>query len=213
MKIEMKNVDKRFKKNSILSNVNVTFESGNIYGLYGRNGSGKSVFLKLLCGFYIPSNGEILYDGVNLNAKNEFPKDLRALIEKPSFFPDLTGFQNLKLLADITNKITDDDIIDALEIVNLVSEKDKKYSKYSLGMKQKLGIAQVIMENPQVMILDEPFNGIESKTVETLIEWLKSKQNENKIIIVSTHIKDDLEKLTSKILFFDNGFIKEYEES
>ena len=213
MKIEVKNVNKRFKKNTVLSNVNATFESGNIYGLYGRNGSGKSVFLKLLCGFYIPSDGEILYDGVNLNVKNEFPKDLRALIEKPSFFPDLTGFQNLKLLSDITNKITDKDIIEALKVVNLVSEKDKKYSKYSLGMKQKLGIAQVIMEDPQVMILDEPFNGIESKTVENLIEWFKSKQKENKIIIVSTHIKEDLEKLTDKILFFDDGCIKKYEKS
>lgn len=121
------------------------------------NGTGKSVFLKLICGFYIPDSGEIKIDGINYNLCNDFPKDLRALIEKPSFFPELTGYENLKLLADIQRKIDDKQIREALDIVNLTEDMDKKYHKYSLGMKQKLGIAQVIMENPKIMILDEPF--------------------------------------------------------
>ena len=105
MKIEVKNVSKKFKDVEIIKPFSYTFESGRIYGLCGRNGSGKSVFLKLLAGYYVPSEGEILYDGVNLNAKLEFPKNLRALIESPSFFPDMTGYENLKMLADIQGKI------------------------------------------------------------------------------------------------------------
>lgn len=206
MKIEIKNVYKSFKNNEVLNNINITLETGKIYGLYGRNGSGKSVLLKLICGFYIPSSGEILYDEENLNLKKEFPKNLRALIEKPSFFPELTGFENLKMLARIQNKISDADIINALEIVNLKDEMNKKYSKYSLGMKQKLGIAQAIMENPDILVLDEPFNGIEQRTVEKLINYLNSIKN-NKLIIVSTHIRDDLEKLSDSVFIVDDGKI------
>ena len=117
--------------------------------------------LKLLCGFYNPDQGEILYDGVNIVGDNIFPPNTRALIEKPNFIPDLTGFENLKLLASIQNTISDSEILATLEKVNLLTEKDKKFSKYSLGMKQKLGIAQVLMEDPKIMILDEPVNGVE----------------------------------------------------
>ena len=208
MKIEVKNVSKSFKNIEILNNINITFTPGKIYGLYGRNGSGKSIFLKMLCGFYLPTKGEILYDGINLNKELEYPPNLRAQIENPSFFPDLTGYENLKLLANIQNKITNKDIIKALEIVNLPEEKDKKYSKYSLGMKQKLGIAQAIMEDPEILILDEPFNGIEQKTVSKLIDYLNSIKT-NKIIIISTHIKEDLNKMADKIYYFDNLTITE----
>ena len=208
MKIEVKNVSKSFKNIEILNNINITFTPGKIYGLYGRNGSGKSSFLKMLCGFYLPTKGEILYDGINLNKELEYPPNLRAQIENPSFFPDLTGYENLKLLANIQNKITNKDIIKALEIVNLLEEKDKKYSKYSLGMKQKLGIAQAIMEDPEILILDEPFNGIEQKTVSKLIDYLNSIKT-NKIIIISTHIKEDLNKMADEIYYFDNLTITE----
>ncbi len=207
MKIELKNVSKKFKDITVLKDINITIESGNIYGLYGRNGSGKSVLLKLICGFYIPNTGEILYNSENLNLKNEFPPNLRAFIERPSFYPDLTGYENLKLLADIQHQIGEKEILDALDTVNLKEEKDKKYSKYSLGMKQKLGIAQVIMENPEVMIFDEPFNGIEENTVKKLIEYLKKEAKKGKLIIISTHIKEDLEKLTTKVFHVDNQTI------
>ncbi len=212
MTIEFKEVSKKFKDVTILSNVTVTFKSGNIYGLFGRNGSGKSVFLKLLCGFYKPTSGEIKYDGENLNEKLEFPKNTRALIERPNFFPDLTGFENLKILAKIQNKITDDEINKSLEIVNLEQEKNKKYGKYSLGMKQKLGIAQAIMEDPDVIVLDEPFNGVENATVNKIIDFLKQEEQRGKMIIISTHIMEDLEKLTDKIFYFDGGTINEKNE-
>lgn len=207
MKIELKNVTKKFDKIEVIKNTNIVFESGHIYGLHGRNGSGKSVLMKLICGFYMPTTGEILFDNVNFNAKNEYPKDLRAVIENPTFFPDLTGYENLKVLARIQNKITDKEILDSLETVNLIHEKDKKYSKYSLGMKQKLAIAQAIMEDPKVLILDEPFNGIEEKSVEKITKYLKQKKKEDKLIIFSTHIKEDLNNLADTIFHIDDGVI------
>lgn len=208
MRIEVKNVSKKFKKDYVLANANLVFEEGNIYGFIGRNGSGKSVLLKIICGIYKPTEGEILFDGKYCDFSNIYQQDIRALIEKPCFFSDLTGYENLKLLASIQNKITENDIIEALKIVNLLSEKDKKYSQYSLGMKQKLGIAQVIMEKPKIMILDEPFNGIEEKTVEKIIKYLSNIKNKDKIIIISSHIKSDLEKLTDKIFCFQGGHVK-----
>lgn len=209
MKIELKSIYKSFDNIDVIKDVNITFESGKIYGLYGRNGSGKSVLMKLICGFLIPTKGEVLINGENFNAKKDFPNNLRAVIEKPGFFPDLTGYENLKLLANIQNIVGEEEILKSLEVVNLLDEKDKKYSKYSLGMKQKLAIAQAIMENPKILILDEPFNGIEEKTVKKIIEYLKEEKIKEKLIIFSTHIKEDLDSLADKIYKIDNGKIYE----
>lgn len=209
MKIELKNITKKFKETCVINKISATFESGKVYGLYGRNGSGKSVFLKMIAGLYIPTTGEILYDGIDLNKENKYPISLRAFIERPSFFPDLTGYQNLKLLAEIQDKIGDKEIMDALEIVNLIEEKDKKFSKYSLGMKQKLGIAQVIMEDPEVLIFDEPFNGIEKESVNKIMEYLKSQKEDGKCIFISTHIMEDLNRLADHIYEMDCGSLIE----
>lgn len=208
MKIQIKNLSKSFKGIIILDNVSIEFESGKIYGLIGRNGSGKSVFLKLLCNFYVPTFGEILYDGLNINEKNIFLPDTRALIEKPSFLPDLSGFDNLKLLASIQGKIGDKEINESLKKVNLFDDKDKKYKIYSLGMKQKLGIAQVLMEDPKVMILDEPFNGIEEKTAYKLRNILKEEVKKDKIIIIASHIKEDVFELADVVYKFDDGKVE-----
>ena len=208
MKIEVKNLNKSFKENQILENVNITFSEGKIYGLAGRNGSGKSVFLKIITGLYIKDSGTILYNSKEINFYKEFPCGVGALIEKPNFFNNLSGYENLKLLANIQNKISNNEILKSLEIVNLTDEKDKKYSKYSLGMKQKLGIAQAIMENPEVIILDEPFNGIEEFSVNKIKEYLKSLKKQGKTIILSSHIKEDLIELCDEIYLFDTGFVK-----
>lgn len=209
MKIELKNVSKSFKKNLIINNISATFESGHIYGFYGRNGSGKSVLQKIISGLYVPTSGSVIVDGVDINKEKIYPKNMRILIEKPAFFPDLSGLNNLKLLADINKTIDENKIIETLELVNLKEEMNKKYSKYSLGMKQKLGVAQAIMEDPDIIILDEPFNGIEQATVDKLTKYLLKKKKEGKLIIISTHIKEDLTKLSDKIYVFDNGSIKE----
>ena len=204
MKIEVKNVTKKFKGITVLEDVNLEFDSGKVYALVGRNGSGKSVFLKMLCGFYSPTSGEILQDGVNYIKEKKFPVSTRCLIEKPQFLPELTGFKNLKLLASIQNIITDEEINEALKLVNLYDNKDKIYFQYSLGMKQKLGIAQVLMENPSVIILDEPFNGIEKKTAGELRILLYKLAQLGKIIIIATHIEDDIKGLADIVYEFDD---------
>jgi ABC-2 type transport system ATP-binding protein len=213
MKIEVKSVVKEFEKTKILNNLNVEFNSGKIYGLVGRNGTGKSVFLKMLCGFYNTSSGEILYNGKNIIKDRLFPPNTRALIEKPSFIPDLTGYENLKLLASVQDRIGKQEIIDSLEKVNLKSDMNKKYYKYSLGMKQKLGIAQVLMENPDILIFDEPFNGIEEKTVIKLREILADEKKKGKLIIIASHIKEDIDNLCDEIYEFDDGEIKRIEKN
>lgn len=209
MKISVKNVCKKFKDNVVLNNVSYEFESGKIYGLVGKNGSGKTVFLKLLTGLYTPDSGKILVDGEDFNENKSYPKSMRALIENPSFISDLSGYDNLKLLASIQNKIGKKEIEEALKEVNLYDEKDKLFHKYSLGMKQKLGIAQVIMEDVDILIFDEPFSAIEDETVEKLRDLLKKLKKEGKLIIISTHLKEDIDKLADVVLKFNNGKVTE----
>lgn len=208
MKIEIKNLTKEFKGVEIFKDVNMFLKGGKIYGLIGRNGSGKSVFLKTITGFYYPTEGVVIYNGIDIFKENTFPKDTGALIENPNFMPDLTGFENLKSLAVIQNKISDKEILEALQIVNLIDEKDKKYHKYSLGMKQKLGIAQAIMENQKIIILDEPFNGIENHTVDKLRKYFKKQKEKGKLIIIASHIKDDIDSLADEVYQFDAGYVK-----
>ena len=208
MEITVKNLTKSFKGIKILDNVNITFKSKKIKELVERNCSGKSVLLKLLCGLYLPTEGEILFDNINYNLNDEYPPNTRALIEKPNFLDELTGYENLKLLAKIQNLISDKEINESLKIVNLYDDKDKKFKHYSLGMKQKLGIAQVIMENPDVMIFDEPFNGIEIRKAEKLRKYLKEKKEEGKLIIIATHIKEDILELADLVYEVDDGNVK-----
>lgn len=210
MQLELINVNKNFRKIPIIKNVSYTFTSGKIYGLFGRNGSGKSVLLKLICGFYMPTSGSILFDGKDYNKTLEYPKNLSALIENPNFFPDLTGYENLKLLAKIQNKIGDKEIKETFDVVNLLPDMNKKYRKYSLGMKQKLGIAQAIMEDNDIIILDEPFNGIEENSVQKIMNYLL-KIKKNKIIIISSHIKEDLIKLADELIMMDDGNLERKE--
>ncbi len=210
MIISINNLSKNFKKNVIFDNINLKFSSGKIYGIVGQNGSGKSVFLKVLCGFYYPTSGEVLFDGKNYQKNDCFPPSLRCLIEKPAFFPDLNAFDNLKLLANIQNKITDKDIINALDIVSLENSK-KKYSNFSLGMKQKLAIASVIMEDAEVLILDEAFNGIDEASTLKIQDYL-NKIRKDKLMIITSHHKDDLENLKVDEMYkFENGSVVKIE--
>lgn len=207
MKIEIKNVTKKFKNVEILRDINLSFEEGKIYGLIGRNGSGKSVLLKLLCSFYAPTTGQILYDNIDINKKKIFPPSTRALIEKPNFMPDLSGKENLILLASIQKLIGKDEIDEVLKKVDLYEDRDKKYHKYSLGMKQKLGIAQVLMEDPKVLILDEPFNGLDDKSSQKIRQILLNEKKRKKIIIIATHIQEDVKILCDEIYKVDSGEI------
>ncbi len=205
--IVIKNVSKSFDGIEVLHDVNLDLEEGKIYGFIGRNGSGKSVLFKIICGLYYPTSGSVIVDGVDIHKNDVFPNDMRVLIEKPNFLPNLTGLENLKLLASIQNKITEEDIILILDKLNLKKDMNKLYHKYSLGMKQKLAVAQVFMENPKMMIFDEPFNGIEEKTVEVIKKILLEEKKNGKIILISSHIKEDIEELADTIYFVDAGSV------
>lgn len=209
MSIIINNVSKKIGNDVILDDINLTFEEGKIYGLVGRNGSGKSMILKTICGFIKPDTGFVLVNDNDIYKTCSFPDDTGALLDVPNYIPDLTGFENLQLLAQIQNKIGNDEIIEALKMVNLYESKDKKFKKYSLGMKQKLGIAQALMENPKIIILDEPFNGLEDESCEKIRKLLIDEKNKNKIIIIATHIKEDIESLCDVVYRVDNGKIKE----
>ena len=206
--IVVKEVSKSFDDAEVLHDINLEFKEGHIYGFVGRNGSGKSVLFKILCGLYFQTTGSVVIDGVDIHKNNIFPNNMRVLIEKPNFLPNLTGLENLKLLASIQNKITEDDIIDILNKLNLKDDMNKLYHKYSLGMKQKLAIAQVLMEDPEIMIFDEPFNGIEEKTVKIIKNILLEEKKKKKIILIASHIKDDIEQLADIVYLMDDGKIK-----
>lgn len=218
MKVEIKNVSKSFKSKGlvidkkdervkVIDDINVTFNPGKIYGLVGRNGSGKTVLLKIICGILKPDTGTILFDGEETIKINGIPKSTRALIETPDMIDDLSGFENLKLIASIQNTITDDDIYKVLELVGLKGEENKKYRAYSLGMKQKLGIAQVIMEDADLLIFDEPFNGLDDASANKMRDLFRELKKKNKIIIVATHIKEDVENLIDELYKVDAGVI------
>ena len=208
MKIEIKKVSKKFKDIKVLKNVSMTLESGHIYGFTGHNGSGKTVLLKLICAFLEPTTGEILFDGKNVIKENSFPPSTRALIEKPNFLSDLTGYENLELLARIQNIIGEKEIEDTLKKVGLEEDKDKLYYKYSLGMKQKLGIAQVLMEDPEILILDEPFNGLDENSIKNIRKNLLKEKEKGKLIILAIHDKEDIKVLCDEIYKFNDGTVK-----
>lgn len=207
MKIEIKNVTKKFKDIAVLESVSMTLCEGKIYGFVGHNGSGKSVLLKIICAFYEPTSGEVLFDGINVIKENSYPPDTRALIEKPNFLSELTGKENLLLLAQVQNKIDEKEVDEILDVVGLQKVANKKYYQYSLGMKQKLGIAQVLMENPKIMIFDEPFNGLDDESAKKIRNILLQEKEKGKIIVLATHIKEDVDILCDEIYKFNDGVV------
>lgn len=205
--ITLKDVNLMINKTPILNNINLEFQEGKIYGLIGRNGSGKSMIIKIICGFIKPNYGTVLVDNIDIYKENSFPNDTRAFIDTNAFFPDLTGMENLRLLLKIQNKVSEGAIIPLCEKLSLIPYINKKYKTYSYGTKQKLGIIQVLMENPKIMIFDEPFNGVEEASIEKIREILKQKKDEGHIIIIATHLKEDIDNLCDVIYKIDNGLI------
>lgn len=205
--IEVKNVTKKFKNDVVIERVNLELYDNRIYGFVGRNGSGKSVLFKLLSGYMRPDEGNIIVDGKQLGKEYDFPEKMGALIEAPGFLWYESGFANLRFLAKIQNKISDDDVKEAINMVGLDPESNKHVGKYSLGMKQRLGIAQAIMEKPDILILDEPMNGLDEVGVKQIRELIISYKMEGKIILLASHNKEDIEILCDEVYKIENGYL------
>jgi len=207
MFLEINNLSKKIKNSLILDNINIKFESDKIYGLQGKNGCGKTMLIRLICGLIIPTNGKININGEILHKDISFPRSIGALIENPQFLPNYTGFKNLQLLSDIKNKINKEDIYDTLIKVGLDPNDKRLYHKYSLGMKQKLGIAFAIIENPEIIILDEPFNALDESSMKKISKVITNIKSKERIIIIVSHDREELESISDEIIKIDCGRI------
>lgn len=211
MSIVISNLSKTINKVPILTDINMELEPGKVYGLKGKNGSGKTMLMRVICGLIIPTEGTITIDGEAIGKKHSFPKSIGMLIENPAFLNNYTGFENLELLASIKGIIGDKDISEAMEMVGLDPKDKRTYKKYSLGMKQRLGIAAAFMEYPDIVILDEPINALDeagAKLIRVILEKLKSM---NKTIIIACHDTEELEYLADEIYELYEGKIINHE--
>lgn len=207
--IEIRNVTKQFQEYKALDDVTLTFEKGKIHGVVGRNGSGKTVLFKCICGFFKVDKGEIFIEGKKLGRDIEAPSDVGVIIENPGFLPGYSGYQNLSFLAGLKKKVSRREIKEIMERVGLDAGSNKHVGKYSLGMKQRLGIAQAIMENPSLLILDEPMNGLDNQGVEEVRRILLDLKAEGKTILIASHNREDISVLCDTVVEFDKGKILE----
>lgn len=205
--IEIQDVVKRFGEQTVLYHVSLSVTPGKIYGIIGRNGSGKTVLFKSICGFVLPDAGKILVRGKQVGKDVDIPQGIGIIIEHPGFLRDYSGFQNLKLLARLQKKITDEKIKESIRLVGLDPEDKKKVGKFSLGMRQRLGIAQAIMESPDILILDEPMNGLDKHGVEDMRKLLVQLKEEGTTILVASHNPLDIEILCDEVYEMDAGAI------
>lgn len=203
--IKIENYSKKIKDTVVLENINMVLNDGMIYGIQGENGSGKTMLMRGICGLIKGSEGCITIDGKVIGKDISFPEDIGVLIENPSFIPKYTGYKNLKLVADIQGKVDKEEIIKTLQKVGVKPDDKRTYKKYSLGMKQRLGIACAIMGTPKLIILDEPFNGLDEKGVLQIRDVIKGLKQKNCIVIVACHDKEQLEYLSDEIYVIKEG--------
>lgn len=203
--ISVNNISKHFGEEHVLKNVTRDFERGKIHGIVGNNGSGKTVLMKCICGFLIPDGGEVIVDGKYVGKDIDFPGDLGVIIETPGFLSHISGMKNLEILASLNKKIGVKEIEDTIVRVGLNPHMKKHVGKYSLGMRQRLGIAQAIMENPSILILDEPFNGLDKNGVSDMRKLIKELKNEGKTIILASHNQTDIDELCDTVCEMEAG--------
>lgn len=211
--IQLQNVTKRIKENTVLDNVSYTFKSGFVYGLYGQNGSGKTMLLRAISGLINLDSGSIFIDGEKLHDKIEFPPETGIVIENMELLPECSAKRNLQVLAKIKNIADEKDIIFSLERVGLDPDSDKKVKKFSLGMKQRLNIAQAIFENQKIILLDEPTNALDEDAVQLIYKIIREEKSRGATIIVATHHKEDLKEVCDVILKIAEGKIVEENEN
>lgn len=211
--IQLQNVTKRIKENTVLDNVSYTFKSGFVYGLYGQNGSGKTMLLRAISGLINLDSGSIFIDGEKLHDKIEFPPETGIVIENMELLPECSAKRNLQMLAKIKNIADEKDISFSLERVGLDPDSDKKVKKFSLGMKQRLNIAQAIFENKKIILLDEPTNALDEDAVQLIYKIIREEKSRGATIIVATHHKEDLKEVCDVILKIAEGKIVEENEN
>ncbi|MCD8150068.1 MAG: ATP-binding cassette domain-containing protein [Clostridiales bacterium] len=205
--IAVNNVSLTLNRKQILRNISLRMESGKIYGLTGNNGCGKTMLMKCICGFVKPTSGEIFSGGRRIGKDTDYLPDAGIIIETPGFIPYYSGFRNLKVLADIRNQISRDEIRVAMEQTGLDPDLKLPVKKYSLGMRQRLGLAQAIMENPSVLILDEPMNGLDQHGVEEIRRLLLSLKGKGKLLLIASHNAEDIRVLCDEVYPMDRGVI------
>lgn len=203
--VSMENVSKSFGSECVLRNVSCTFEAGKIHGIIGKNGSGKTILMKLICGLTLPTSGEVRVRGQRIGKDVDVPPDIGALIDAPGFLSYHSGRKNLRYLAQLNRKINDDGVRAAMERVGLDYTSKKLVGKYSLGMRQRLGIAQAIMENPEILLLDEPMNGMDKQGSENIRQLILELRAEGKTIFLASHIPQDIDILCDTVHEIDAG--------
>lgn len=205
--ININNLSLKIGKNIILTNINVSFENGKIHGLIGRNGSGKTMLMKCICGFIKPTEGTVFVADKQIGKDCDYPESVGIIIETPGFIPYYSGFKNLKLLADLKRKIGRERIKKVMEQVGLDPELKRHVKKYSLGMRQRLSLAQAIMEDPDLLILDEPMNGLDKDGVGDMRKYLLNLKEHGKTIIIASHSAEDIEILCDTVCEMDKGVL------
>ena len=205
MKIIIDDVSKNIKKLPIITNVSLHLESGKIYGLRGKNGAGKTMLLRLICGLVLPTSGKITIDNLELGKDLSFPDSLGILIENPGLITNYSGIKNLMTLASIKDEIDQHTIIDLMNYFDLDPNDNKKVKNYSLGMKQKIGIISAVLENPKIILLDEPLNGLDEESTQKVLDLLTNRKEKGALIIVASHDKEELDFLADEIIEMKTG--------
>lgn len=205
--VRINKLSKSFKKERVLKDITHSFEKGKIHGIIGFNGSGKTVMFKCICGFLRPDSGHIWVNGKVIGKDVDFPESVGMIIENPGFLPNISGYSNLKRLAALKHKITDKKIRQSMQRVGLDASSRKKVGEYSMGMRERLGIAQAIMEEPELLILDEPFNGLDKHGAEEVLELLDDIRRQGKTILIAGHNMTEIEWLCDTICEMDAGVL------
>jgi len=206
-KIELIGVNKYIKQNPILLDINLELDPGNIYGFKGQNGCGKTMLMRMIGGLILPNSGEVRIDGKVLHKDIAYPESIGALIENPAFLGSYTGRENLRMLAKLSDEISVEDVDKAIESVGLDPNDKRKYRQYSLGMKQKLGIANAVMGEPDIIMLDEPINALDEESVKKIRVMLRGLRDKGKLLIIACHDREEIEYLSDEIILIHEGRI------
>lgn len=211
--IEINNISKSFGKEMVLHHINAAFEEKKITGIIGRNGSGKTVLLRILCGLMYPTEGNVIICGKQVGKEVDFPENVGFIIETPGFLPYYSGMTNLKDLAAIRHKAGKKEIAHAMEIVGLNPNSRKHVGKYSLGMRQRLGIAQAFMEGQDILILDEPLNGLDKQGIEDIRHLFLEFKEQGKTIVIASHNREDIEILCDDVYEMESGVLTKIKDN